>query len=51
MVIDRGGSGLLSSRHLGVKITDFTELFSAIFEKIRAFFSPKRPQEPPLVID
>ena len=46
--------GLLGSRHLVVKITDFTDLypiwrgFQRYLKKLRRYFTAKRPKEPPL---
>ena len=46
--------GLLSSRHLGVKITDFTDfhpilsVFQRYLRKLGRYFTPKRLQESPL---
>ena len=47
--------GLLGSRHLVVKITDFTDFhhiltlrgFQRYLRKLGRYFTPKRPQEPP----
>ena len=46
--------GLLGSRHLVVKIEDFTDFhpilrsFQRCLRKLGRYFTPKRPQDPPL---
>ena len=51
----RVARGLLRSRHLVVKITDFTDfhpilsVFGDIWATLGRYFTPKRPQEPPLI--
>ena len=50
----RAARGLLGSRHLVVKITDFTDFHLILrgsqrnLRKLGRYFTPKRPQEPPL---
>ena len=47
--------GLLGSRHLDVKITDFTDFypilrgFQRYLRKLGRYFTPKRPQKAPLL--
>ena len=54
LIITGAARGLLNSRHLGVKITNFTDfhpilsVFQQYLRKLGHYFIPKRPQEPPL---